>query len=68
MNGIALGVLTQNGLASSVSVMWNSSPSMVLICPSKTDGNSRLTSNVGTGSLAVATARRGGVIVGGGFG
>ena len=41
---------------------------MVLICPSKTDGNSRLTSNVGTGSLAVATARCGGVIVGGGGG
>ena len=34
------GVLTQKGLASSVSEMWNSSPSMFLIRPSKTVGNS----------------------------
>ena len=40
MNGIERGVFTQKGLALSVSEIWNSSPVMVLICPSKTLGNS----------------------------
>ena len=33
-----LGVSTGNGFTSSVKVMWNCSPSMLLICPSKTVG------------------------------
>ena len=40
MNGIERGVLTQTGLALSVSEIWNSSLIMVLIYPSKTLGNS----------------------------
>lgn len=40
MNGIVRGVPTQKGLASAVSDMCNSSPIMVLICPSKILGNS----------------------------
>ena len=39
------GVLTQNGFASSVNEIWNSSPSMVLICSSKTVGNSSIISS-----------------------
>ena len=39
-NGTVLGVLTQNGLASLVKVMWNLSLFMVLICPSKAVGYS----------------------------
>ena len=37
-------VLTLNGWASSISVMWNFSPSMVPICASNTVGNSCLMS------------------------
>ena len=36
VNGIDRGVLTRNGLTSSVREMWNCSPSMLLICPSNT--------------------------------
>ena len=39
---IPRGVLTQKGFAFSASVMWNFSPSIVLIRPSKTEGNSRM--------------------------
>ena len=56
-NGIVRGVWTQNGWASFVSAMWNFSPSIVLICPSKTDGNSRLTSRVESCWVALVIAR-----------
>ena len=56
-NGIARGVWTQNGWVSFVSVMWNFSPSIVLICPSKTDGNSHLTSRVESCWVALVIAR-----------
>ena len=46
-----------------VSVMWNFSPSMVFIFPSKTVGNSRLMSKVRTGWPAVIASRCG--LVGG---
>ena len=35
-------MLTQKGFAFSASMMWNFSPSIVLIWPSKTEGKSRL--------------------------
>ena len=57
-NGTDRGVLMQKGLASSVSDMWNSSPSIVFICPLKTSGNSFImSSEVGNG-LARADASR----------
>ena len=58
-NGIVRGVRTQNGWASSVSAMWNFSPSIIFMCPSKTDGNSHLISMAGTGQLALMTPRDG---------
>ena len=58
MNGIIRGVPTQKGLAFSVSDMWNSSPIMVLICPSKTLGNSLATlssvNGLGVGGVTVS--------------
>ena len=57
----------QNGWASSVRAMWNFSPSIVLMCPSKTDGNSLLMSGVDAGLLALVSERHG-VMVGGGLG
>ena len=66
--GTARGVLTLNGWASFISVMWNFSPSMVLICPSNTVGNSRLMSYVRTGCVASVTARCGVVVTGDGLG
>ena len=48
-------------------VMWNFSPSIVLMCPSKTDGNSLLMSGVDAGLLALVSERHG-VMVGGGLG
>ena len=38
------GVFTWNGLAFSDNEMWKSSPSIVLICPLKNDGNSSIMS------------------------
>ena len=57
--GIVRGVRTQNGWASSVSAMWNFPPSIIFMCPSKTDGNSHLISMAGTGRLALMTPRDG---------
>ena len=50
MKGIERGVLMQNGFASFVNEMWNSSPIMVLTCPSKILGNSFLTLSSVSGS------------------
>ena len=47
-------VFTQKGLASSVSDMRNSSPSMLFICPLKTVGNSIIIDS-GAGNLFVDT-------------
>ena len=44
-NGMDRGVLTQKGLASPMTDMWNFSPSMVLIWPSKAVGNSLINSS-----------------------
>ena len=58
MNGMERGVLTQKGLAPSVSEMWNFSPTMVLITPSNTLGNPFMTlSKVrGVGGVFVAVS------------
>ena len=66
-NDIARGAWMQNGWASSVRAMWNFSPSIVLMCPLKTDGNSLLMSGVDAGLLALVSERHG-VMVGGGLG
>ena len=49
----------QNGWASSVRVMWNFSPSIVLVWPSNTDENSLLISGVDLRSLTLVTERHG---------
>ena len=56
----------QNGLVSFVSDKWNSSPSIVLICPSKTLGNSFImSSEVGIGLTRDDASRVLTLVVGG---
>ena len=49
----------QNGWASSVRAMWNFSPSIILMWPSNTDGNSLLMSEVDPRSLTLMAERHG---------
>ena len=55
--GMERGVLMQNGFASVVKDIWNSSPSIILICPSNTVGNAPVISFWLGGPFLVAVTR-----------